>query len=71
MKWDNINGNSCAPQNEPHTAKLSFSGVMKHFLRKLTKNISITSQKSLFQKEAKYYEESKKNFTTTLNREKS
>ena len=26
------------PQNEPHTAKLSFSGVLKHFRRNLLKS---------------------------------
>ena len=31
--------NCFAPQNEPHIATLSFSGVLKHFLQKLTKKL--------------------------------
>ena len=41
----NINKNCFSPQNEPHTAKLCFSVVCKHFGGNLLKN-SLFSQKS-------------------------
>ena len=31
VKQENINKNSFPPQNDPDTAKLSFSSVFKHF----------------------------------------
>ena len=31
VKRENINKNFCSPQSEPHTAKLSFFVVLKHF----------------------------------------
>ena len=31
LKGDNINQNCFSPQSEPHTAKLCFSVVLKHF----------------------------------------
>ncbi len=42
-----------APPNELHTAKLSFSGVMKSFFQKLTKKFSLRSKNWLTQNEAK------------------
>ncbi len=40
-----INKNSFSPQNEPHTAKLCFSAVLKQFRGNSLKN-SLFSQKS-------------------------
>ena len=37
VKWET--GNGFSPQNEPHKAKLSFSGVLKHFCGNLPKKI--------------------------------
>ena len=38
VKLENMNEKVFAPQNVPHTAKLSFCGDMKDFRKKLTKN---------------------------------
>ena len=47
IKWNgtNINKNSFVPQNEPNTAKLCFSGILKHFRQKLKKKKSLKSKK--------------------------
>ena len=39
-KQDSTAENCFAPHNEPPTAIVSFSGVVKHFFQKLTKNPS-------------------------------
>ena len=53
MKWDNYyRKHIFATQNEPPTAKLSISGVRKHFSRNWQKN-NIKGLKIDFQKEAK------------------
>ena len=49
-----FNENRYAPQNEPNTAQLSFSGVLKRFCLKLTKT-SLLSKKWLSHKETKNY----------------
>ena len=36
---------SFAPQNEPYAAKLSFSGILKHFRQMLTKNLLFNVEK--------------------------
>ena len=41
LVWTNITENSFAPQNEPQTAKLNLSGILKHFYQKLTKKTSL------------------------------
>ena len=48
--------NCFAPQNEPHTAILSFSGILKRFRPKLTKKTPLISfLKEISQKVAKDY----------------
>ena len=37
VKLENMNEKSFAPQNVPHTVKLSFSDVLKHFSWQLKK----------------------------------
>ena len=49
-KETNTTENIFFPQNEPLTAKLSLSGVLKHFCRKLTKNFSLRSKNYLRKK---------------------
>ena len=54
-KGTNITENSFALQNEPDTAKLSFSAVLNFFSSKFTKILSLTAKKW---KEVRNYSES-------------
>ena len=53
LKKTNTTRKSFAPQNVPHIVKLSFSGVLMHFLQKLTKKLLFELYKVISQKEAK------------------
>ena len=56
--------NIFSPLTEPHTAKLTFVGVLKNIRRKLTKGFSLRSKKWLSQKNSNNYPESF--FSTSL-----
>ena len=55
---------SFAPQNEPNSAKSSFSSILKHFCQKLTKKLLFKVEILLSQKDAKNYPESYFSSTT-------
>ena len=50
--------NNFSPQKKPYRAKPSFSGVSKHFSRKLQNKFLFNVKKVTIQKEAKNYSES-------------
>ena len=54
-KWENLTKPCCFPQSEPHTAKLCFSVVLKHFFGKFTEKFSFYSKKWLSRKGALKY----------------
>ena len=51
VKWGQIVPKSFAPQNEPHTAKLSISGVLKHFSQRFKQNLSLRTKTLVSHKE--------------------
>ena len=55
VKWENLTKPCCFPQSEPHTAKLCFSVVLKHFFGKFTEKFSFYSKKRLSRKGALKY----------------
>ncbi len=57
MKRDIYYKKKISPQNEPHTAKLSFSGVLKHLRGKWLKTSLFGSKTGLSQKEDEEYSE--------------
>ena len=54
----NINKKKNSLKNESHTAKLSFSVVLKHFRRNSLKTFLFSQKYDLSQKEAQKYSES-------------
>ena len=52
IRWNRTNFTeiSFAPQNKPNTAKVSFTGVLKHFHQKLTKTFSLRSKNDFLRK---------------------